>query len=51
MESLVMERVRLKASTAPRRASDPAKPDLKLTYRFAFKLLVNFLKLNPFPDP
>ena len=35
MENLVMERAKLMGSTAPRRGSDPTKPDLKPTYRFA----------------
>ena len=33
---LAMEKVKLKASTAPKRGSDPIKPDLKPTYRLAF---------------
>ena len=48
MENLVMERVKLMGSTAPRRGSDPIKPDHRPTYRFALEL---FLELNIFLDP
>ena len=48
MENLVMERVKLMGSTAPRKGSDPIKPDHRPTYRFTLELLLSILKLKPF---